>query len=221
MASAQHSGGPRTTNSIYGMIRAQKLARKIKARAIFLVAEKKRLDNKGKVSITHIDEPHLAEDNARPFMMQNNLCIPRYLHSSSRSPFTNASSRLTSASHHLTPKINPDLHRMEPRKRFYEPDVRNIIQEMFDKHLTGKDYSPEFGKTIAKSLSDLIKEKVKALNFHRYKIISFVYIGQLGDQGLRIASLSLIDKSVDNFAEHYFETSGFFAVGVVYGFYME
>ena len=213
--------GPPSMNSIYGMIRAQKLARKIKARAIFLVAEKRRAENTGKVSVSHLDVPQADLSIIGLTGMQNTLSIPRHLHSSSRSPFTVSSSRLTSASQPPVPKVNPDLYRMEPRKQFYVPHVKSIIKELLEKHLDGKSYSPEFCKSTAKCLSDLIKEKVKALNFHRYKIISFVHIGQLCKQGVKIASLCLIDENVDNFADYHYEGSDIFAVGIVYGFYME
>ena len=204
------------------MIRAQKLARKIKARAVFLVAEKRKIENTGIVSITHLDHPQTDFSILGPAaMQQNTLPIPRYLNSSSKSPFTIPSSRLTSASHRPVPKVNPDLYRMEPRALFYAPDVKCIIKEMFEKHLVGREYSPEFCKSTAKYLSDSIKEKVKSLNYHRYKLISFVHIGQLCQQGIKIASLCLIDENVDNFAEYRYEGRDLFAVGVVYGFYME
>ena len=203
------------------MIRAQKLARKIKARAIFLVAEKRKIENTGKVSISHLDVPQTDLSALGPTAMNSTLPIPRYLNSSTRSPFTIPSSRLTSASHRPAPKVNPDLYRMEPRKPFYVPDVKSIIKELFEKHLKGRHYNPEFCKTTAKHLSDLIKEKVKALNYQRYKLITFVHIGQMCKQGVRIASLCLIDESVDNFAEYRYEGNDLFAVGVVYGLYME
>lgn len=212
---------PKSMNSIYGMIRAQKLARKIKARAIFLVSEKRRIENTGKITISHLDVPHSDLSVIGPSAMQNTLPIPRYLHAPSKSPYTISSSRITSASQPPVPKVNPDLYRMEPRKAFYVPEVRSIIQELFEKHFNEKRYNPEFCKTTAKNLSDLIKERVKTLNYHRYKIISFVHIGQICKQGIKIASLCLIDQNVDNFAEYYYEGSDFFAVGVVYGFYME
>ncbi len=208
-------------SSIYGMIRAQRLARKLKARAIFLVQEKRRKENAGKIVVVHEDAPQPAEESFRPLTMQTNLIVPRYLNSNSRSMHTATPSRMTSATQRQESKINTDLYRMEPTKRFYEPDVRNIIREVFEKELFGKRYDVQKSKSSAKLVCDMIKEKVKGLNFHRYKIICFVYIGQLVDQGIRIASMSLIDRSCDNFAEHYYEGADFFAVGVVYGFYME
>ena len=220
MAMEYLDSGPKNMNSIYGMIRAQKLARKIKARAVFLVAEKKKLENKGNIVISHADIPQM-EYSLRPFATQSSLGIPRYLNSSSRSPFTNPSSRLTSASQPPAPRINFDLYRMEPRKYFNECEVRNIIKELFEKNLDGKTYRPEFCKMVAKSLSESIKEKVKALNYHRYKIISFVHIGQICNQGVKIASLCLTDNNFDNYAEYRHQGHDFFAVGIVYGLYME
>lgn len=207
--------------SIYGMIRAQKLARKLKIRAVFLQSEKRRQENAGKIFIDHTDFPQAVEEASRPFIMQTNLSIPRYLTSNSKSPYGTTPSQLTSATQRPEVKINPELYKMEPKKRFYEPEVRNLIRDIFERSLRGKSYDPEASKSSAKHLCDTIKERVKSLGYTRYKIISFVYIGQLSDQGLRIASMCLIDKSVDNYAEFYYEGSDFFALGVVYGFYME
>ncbi len=221
MAVSIPNGDDGSMSSIYGMIRAQRLARKFKARAIFLAAEKRRQENTGRVFIDHTDTPRPVEENYRPCTMQINLPIPRYLATNSKTTYASTPSRLTSATQRPEPKVNTELYKMEPKKRFYEPDVRNIIRDVLEKHLNGKCYNADDSKRSAKELCDLIKEKVKALNFPRYKIICFVYIGQLGDHGVRIASMSLIDGNFDNFAEHYYEGTDFFAVGVVYGFYME
>eukprot|EP00794_Sanderia_malayensis_P008161 gene8161-9034_t len=222
-------GGGISNISIFGMIRAQKLARRIKTRAIFLVCEKRKQENTGRISIEHTDMPQPAASiEDRPFTMQINIPVPRYLMtttamSTNRSPYYAGTtpSRLTSATQRAEPKVNTELYRMAPQKPFYEPDVRHIIRDALENYLEGRSYSPESCKAWAKIICDSIKEKVKALNFSRYKILCFVYIGQSGDHGVRIASMSLIDKNVDNFAEYRFEGTGLFAIGVVYGFYME
>ncbi len=178
--------------SLGGMIKAQNLARKIKSRALFLVNEKRKSENHGQVTLEHKDEPNTEERVSKQISQAGNAILGK------------------SAS-----------YRLEPRRRFFEPDVRGIIKNALEANLDGKVYDSEYCKTKAKYLSDLIKDRVKALNYERYKIISLVYLGQSKDQGLKISSLCLLDEEKDNFAEFRCCLGNIFAVGVVYGIYME
>eukprot|EP00794_Sanderia_malayensis_P013968 gene13968-15425_t len=179
--------------SLAGLIRAQNLARKIKLRAVCLVADKRKRENVGVVTLDHKDEPVV-----RP---------RRFFH---RTDITDDKAPDHAAS-----------YRLEPRRKFYEPDVRLIIQNVFEANLNGKTYDSGYCKTTAKYLSDLIKKEVKCLGYDRYKIISLVFLGQSIDQGLKISSLCLFDQDFDNFAEFRYNQGSIFAVGVVYGVYME
>ena len=216
--------------SIFGMIRAQRIARKIKRRAAFLVSEKRRRENVGKIFIDHTDEPRKHVEFADqisllgPLNMHSTLSTSRYLSlSSSKAPYMGSSSRLTSATQRQEQRevYNPHLYKLEPSKRFYEPDVRKVIKDVLDSNLNGQNYNPEVFPNTARFLAELIKEKVKSFNYPRYKIISIVYIGQLREQGTRIVSMCLFDKRLDNFAQYRYEGNDFYAVGVVYGCYME
>ncbi len=184
------------TVSLAGMIKAQNIAHKLKNRAVFLVAEKRKKENTGTITIAHRDEP---VNRFERLQMNNNIIES-----------ANVKQRLQVAS-----------YRLEPRKRFYEPDVRLIIQNVFESNLNGKTYESEYCKTTAKYLSGVIKDEVKALGYDRYKIVSLVHLGQSIDQGLRISSLCLFDKDFDNYAEFKYNQGSIFAVGVVYGIYME
>ena len=76
-------------------------------------------------------------------------------------------------------------------------------------------------RQMVKTLSHLINKKVKELNFERYKIVTTVTIGQIADQGVRVASRCLMDQETDQFASGSFTNSTLFAVATVYGFYYE
>ena len=73
----------------------------------------------------------------------------------------------------------------------------------------------------AKELSDAIKEKVKDLNYIRYKLVVQVSIGQKRGQGVRLASRCLWDTSTDNFTTTFFENESVFCLAQVYGLYYE
>ncbi|XP_065055016.1 dynein light chain Tctex-type 5-B-like [Rhopilema esculentum] len=180
--------------SLGGMIRAQNLATKLKRRAVFLVAEKRRRENKGVVLVVHKDEPVRVTDLEAVCPSFVPLCsLPR----------------------------KEEKAKCARSQRFYEPDVRLIIKSVLEENLNGVKYDSEDCKVAAKMLSNLIKDKVKSLCYDRYKIICIVYIGQSSKQGLQISSLCLFDEEKDNFAEYRLNSDNLFAVGVVYGMYME
>jgi len=46
-------------------------------------------------------------------------------------------------------------------------------------------------------------------------------VGQIADQGVRVASRCLMDQETDQFASGTFKNSSLFGVATVYGFYFE
>jgi len=55
----------------------------------------------------------------------------------------------------------------------------------------------------------------------RYKLVTTVTIGQIADQGVRVASRCLMDQETDQAASGSFTNETLFAVATVYGFYYE
>lgn len=55
---------------------------------------------------------------------------------------------------------------------------------------------------MAETIVDQIKMSVKALNIPQYKIVVQAVIGEIGGQGIRIASKCLWDDSNDNFSSY-------------------
>ena len=89
--------------------------------------------------------------------------------------------------------------------------------------LSSSTYEPTWASSRALQLADLIKERVKSLQFDRYKILVEVSIGSKGDSapGTFIASQGLWNSSTDGFASKTFVNGTVFAVATVYGVYME
>ena len=105
--------------------------------------------------------------------------------------------------------------------RFSTRLVQNIIKETLKSNTKWMDYDPKTASIISKELSELIKEKVKALNYSRYKIIVQVTLGQKRGQCTRVASRCLWDVNTDNFASDYAETRDCFCSVQVYGLYIQ
>lgn len=112
-------------------------------------------------------------------------------------------------------------YRLEPRTRFLPDKVEGIISQVLQDALANKPYDPSKCAIQACELCDKIKAAVKQLNFPRYKIVSMVTIGQLQDEGIRMASRCLWNPSFDSYASCSFKNSSLFAVGIVYVCYLE
>ncbi|KAK7492292.1 hypothetical protein BaRGS_00016389 [Batillaria attramentaria] len=115
-----------------------------------------------------------------------------------------------------TYKTEPDDNR-----RFSTLKAEQIIYSVLDGYLSGRDYDPKRFPLLCKTLSELIKERVKASGLERYKIVAIVNICENKDQGARVASRCLWDSKFDNHASVVFEGSNFFAVGSVYAVYFD
>ncbi|CAH1775958.1 unnamed protein product [Owenia fusiformis] len=114
-----------------------------------------------------------------------------------------------------------NTYRMEPETRFKIETVQEIIREVLQENLKDKMYDPIDCSLLCKDLAQEIKVKVKALGFARYKIISYVTIGEKKEQGMRCGSRNIWDASRDNFASGNFENTSLCAMATVYAIYYE
>lgn len=117
--------------------------------------------------------------------------------------------------------VMENTFKMTPDRKFPEGDVRSILEEILTERLTSAKYDADQCRQLSKSISDTVKNRVKELNIHRYKIICLVHIGQLGNQAMRIGSRCLWDTNHDTFASFEFKNSSLFASATVYGVYFE
>lgn len=112
-------------------------------------------------------------------------------------------------------------YQMAPKKKFLPDKARKIIEETLEEKLSEVEYSPEICKDMVTELSELIKERIKAMKLPRYKIICIVQIGQKLKQGIRIGSRCIWNTKFDSFATAEFSNSSLFAVGTAYVVYLE
>jgi predicted nucleotidyltransferase len=113
--------------------------------------------------------------------------------------------------------------------RFRRKKVSNIISDVLQKELEGKEYDEEDAKIWSTTIADLVKARIKSAsewnifridsyhiyltsfcsdecNFPRYKIVVQAFIGQQRLQDVRIASRCLWDNDQDNHASATFNS---------------
>lgn len=122
----------------------------------------------------------------------------------------------------LTPKI-ANTYKLGPDqdKRFCCKDVKDAIDSVLESQLKGLPYDPDKCKSMLPSIADEIKDKVKMLGFERFKLVCIVTIGQLNNQGIRVASRCLWDTENDRMATSSYCGSDLFATAAVFGIYRE
>ena len=89
--------------------------------------------------------------------------------------------------------------------RFSPAPVKRVIDAVLQERLTGKEYDEADAKEWSIEISEDVKARVKELAYKRYKIIVQVTIGELRDQGVRVASRCLWATPTDNYASSSFQ----------------
>lgn len=114
-------------------------------------------------------------------------------------------------------------YRMRPSGKFFFPlKVSGIIKSVLEESLKDKSYDYVVFSKLTSELSDRIKERVKEeVNLPRYKLVSFVMVGQTKEQGVRVGSRCLWNAKLDHYASSSYKNKSVFAVGVVYAAYFE
>ncbi|CAH3130565.1 unnamed protein product [Porites lobata] len=105
-----------------------------------------------------------------------------------------------------------NTYRTEPKRRFPEREVREIIRNSLEGMFATQTYTAETCGFLTKLLSSRILEQVKSLNIERYKLVCFVNVGSKNDQGLRVASRCLWNAEHDTQVTASVENSTVFAV---------
>lgn len=123
---------------------------------------------------------------------------------------------------HFKPQVKcENTYQLEPKKKFPSGKVKHIIHDVLESYLAEERYEPELCRQMSKTISEVIKARVKEMMIPRYKVICVVHIGQLSSQALRIGSRCLWDDKFDTFSTSEFRNRSIFAIGSVYGVYYE
>ncbi|KAK2860826.1 hypothetical protein Q7C36_004992 [Tachysurus vachellii] len=114
-----------------------------------------------------------------------------------------------------------NTYQLGPSKRFPDHAVREILKDVLSSYLQEEKYEPELCRQMTKTISEVVKARVKDLMIPRYKIIVMISIGQLAEQNVRMASRCVWDAATDTFSSYAFKNSSLFAVANVYAVYFE
>ena len=106
---------------------------------------------------------------------------------------------------------------------FLPSRITKIVEEIIDSKLKDKEYQEAEAKQWVLELCNEIKAGVKeGGGIPRHKIIVQVIIGENAGQGIRVASKSLWDTNVDNWASFSYDRNPTMLVtGMVFGLYYE
>mmetsp|Transcript_13334 Transcript_13334/g.14452 ORF Transcript_13334/g.14452 Transcript_13334/m.14452 type:complete len:130 (+) Transcript_13334:61-450(+) len=114
--------------------------------------------------------------------------------------------------------------RMEPEEheRFYPSKAKQIAERIISEELNGTVYEEEDAKNWSLNISDKVREAVcESLGKSRFKIVVQTTIGQLRDQGIRIASRCLWDPNTDNYASVKYSNSTLFCSCLIFALYTD
>ncbi|EDO44337.1 predicted protein [Nematostella vectensis] len=114
-----------------------------------------------------------------------------------------------------------NTYKLEPDKRFNVQEVKEIMEETLEESLKDEKYDAIKCRGMSRSLSQTICERVKLLGFKQFKIVCTVTIGEMNNQGIRVASRFLWNEKHDNWVDSVFRSNELFAVAVVYAVYQE
>eukprot|EP00916_Digyalum_oweni_P006714 GHVL01011449.1.p1 GENE.GHVL01011449.1~~GHVL01011449.1.p1 ORF type:complete len:248 (-),score=11.03 GHVL01011449.1:311-1054(-) len=114
-----------------------------------------------------------------------------------------------------------NTYKLEPDSRFQETQIREIIAKVLKENLTDNSYDARVMSHRCLELSEIIKERVKLLDMHRFKIVCMVIIGQNSEQSMMVSSRCLWNFAHDNFATFTLKKELYYAVGMVFVTYAE
>lgn len=133
-----------------------------------------------------------------------------------------AKQRAAKRSPKLTPKLE-NTYKLEPDegKHFSPNKVELVLKGVIENHPGLAQYNPIRCKILARDLTERINERVKELEFPRYKLVTNVIIMERKDQGVNIASRCIWNQQTDNFASYTYKNSAVIVVAYVHGVYFE
>ncbi|XP_067946365.1 dynein light chain Tctex-type 5-B-like [Watersipora subatra] len=114
-----------------------------------------------------------------------------------------------------------NTYQLTASKKFPGAMIKNILKDVLESYLVDHTYDPEICRQMTKTLSEVVKARVKELQIPRFKVITLITIGSSNDQGMTVGSRCLWDASVDMFSSFEYKNKHLFAVGTVYGVYAE
>ena len=115
----------------------------------------------------------------------------------------------------------------EEENKFYPSVARNIAEKVVTGILSSTDeegyvYTDADANDMSLEISDAVREKVaESLKGSRYKVVVQTVMGQVADQGCRVASRCLWDPSSDNYAKYNYSNKAIFCSVLIFALYTD
>uniref|UniRef100_A0A8C9ESK2 TC1D2 protein n=1 Tax=Pavo cristatus TaxID=9049 RepID=A0A8C9ESK2_PAVCR len=123
-----------------------------------------------------------------------------------------------------TYSLRPGLQRKLPAPlvalllgRFKASTVKECIRAVLKEKLADVQYVPEEIPQLTKSLSEIIKDRLKEQGFERYKMVVQVVIGEQRGEGVNMAARCFWDADTDSYAHDVFMNDSLFCVVAAFG----
>uniref|UniRef100_A0A8B9BTD6 Dynein light chain Tctex-type 2B n=1 Tax=Anser brachyrhynchus TaxID=132585 RepID=A0A8B9BTD6_9AVES len=119
----------------------------------------------------------------------------------------------------LGPEGSGGAHRLRPglRPRLKSSTVKECIHAILKEKLADAQYVPEEVPQLTKSLSEIIKDRLKEEGFDRYKMVVQVVIGEQRGEGVNMAARCFWDADTDSYAHDVFVNDSLFCVVAAFG----
>nr|XP_008163915.1 dynein light chain Tctex-type protein 2B isoform X3 [Chrysemys picta bellii] len=80
--------------------------------------------------------------------------------------------------------------------KFRSSAVKECIHAILKENLANVQYNPEETPELTRSLSETIKDRLKAEGFHRYKMVVQVVIGEQRGEGVKCTVLMALSRYI-------------------------
>ncbi|CDS37092.1 Tctex 1 [Echinococcus multilocularis] len=121
--------------------------------------------------------------------------------------------------HMTTLRSTYSTYQLEPDVKFPKAIVANIVKEVVDGLLHGREYEPEFCRQASRRMTDVLKARVKSLQLKRYKIITQATLSSVSDPNFYSSSRCLWEPALDTCVSYDFCNGSIVATANVFGIY--
>ncbi|KAI5075865.1 hypothetical protein GOP47_0009941 [Adiantum capillus-veneris] len=106
-----------------------------------------------------------------------------------------------------------------PKQYFLPGKAKDIIRATLRERLSGIIYDGEAASGWVRDIVDTIKNRLKEMEYERYKIVVQATIGEKRGQGFNMACRCFWDPNTDDYAEETFTNEDIFGVAVAFAVY--
>src|SRR6218665_1679939 len=124
----------------------------------------------------------------------------------------------------LKPSATPEnTYRLgpSPGDEFNQEEVENVLKDVLSAFLNEESYTYDNCSQMSLNLTDVIRRRLKEMNFPRFRFVCQVIIGEDKHQGIEYASRCIWDGQTDNYANVCYRKGNLFAVATVFAVYFE